>query len=421
MQSGSSKRSALIFILVTLIINSMGIGLMIPVMPSLLTELTTLPVSDAARWGGWLSVVYALMQFGFGPTLGNLSDRFGRRPVLLVSMFAMAVDYLIMALSWHLAVLFIGRTLSGVAGATFSAASAYIADVSSKEDRAKNFGLVGAGFGVGFVFGPIIGGFLGEYGTRAPFYAAAALSFINFLFGYFMLPETLKQENRRAFDWKRANPLGALKQIAAYPAVRTLLLAVFLFDIAHYVYPAVWSYYTEEVFSWGPGDIGLSLATVGVGFAFVQGYLIRVLEPRLGPGRTLLIALCANLLAFIGLSFATAGWAAYAMIGFAALGAMATPAFTGLMSNRIPDNAQGELQGLISSAAGLSMVVSPFVMTQTFSLFSGPDAQIVFPGAPFAVAALLILASMLIALPFMRLQEKPPAGDGMRETESPAE
>jgi DHA1 family tetracycline resistance protein-like MFS transporter len=421
LQSGSSKRSALVFILVTLIINSMGIGLMIPVMPSLLTELTTLLVSDAARWGGWLSVVYALMQFGFGPTLGNLSDRFGRRPVLLVSMFAMAVDYLIMALSWHLAVLFIGRTLSGVAGATFSAASAYIADVSSKEDRAKNFGLVGAGFGVGFVFGPIIGGFLGEYGTRAPFYAAAALSFINFLFGYFMLPETLKQENRRAFDWKRANPLGALKQIAAYPAVRTLLLAVFLFDIAHYVYPAVWSYYTEEVFSWGPGDIGLSLAAVGVGFAFVQGYLIRVLEPRLGPGRTLLIALCANLLAFIGLSFATAGWVAYAMIVFAALGAMATPAFTGLMSNRIPDNAQGELQGLISSAAGLSMVVSPFVMTQTFSLFSGPDAQFVFPGAPFAVAALLILASMLIALPFMRLQEKPPAGDGTRKTESPAE
>jgi MFS transporter, DHA1 family, tetracycline resistance protein len=421
LQSSSSKRSALTFILVTLIINSMGIGLMIPVMPSLLTELTSLPVSDAARWGGALSVVYALMQFGFGPTLGNLSDRFGRRPVLLVSMFAMAVDYLIMALSWHLAVLFIGRTLSGVAGATFSAASAYIADVSSKEDRAKNFGLVGAGFGVGFVFGPIIGGFLGEYGTRAPFYAAAALSFINFLFGYFMLPETLKQENRRDFDWKRANPLGALKQIAAYPAVRTLLLAVFLFDIAHYVYPAVWGYYTEEVFSWSTGDIGLSLAVVGIGFAFVQGYLIRVLEPKLGPGRTLFIALCANLLAFIGLSFATAGWAAYAMIGFAALGAMATPAFTGLMSNRIPDNAQGELQGLISSAAGLSMVVSPFVMTQTFSLFSGPDAQIVFPGAPFAVAALLILASMLIALPFMRLQDKRPAGDGTRETESPAE
>lgn len=422
MPAGMSKRSALTFILITLVINSMGIGLMMPVMPSLLTELTLLPVSDAARWGGALSVIYALMQFLCGPTLGNLSDRFGRRPVLLVSMFAMAVDYLVMALSWHLAVLFVGRMLSGVAGATFSAASAYIADVSSKEDRAKNFGLVGAGFGVGFVLGPMIGGFLGEYGSRAPFYAAAALSFVNFLFGYFMLPETLKEENRRDFDWKRANPLGALKQIAHYPAVRTLLLAVFLFDIAHYVYPAVWSYYAEEVFSWTPGDIGLSLAFVGVGFAFVQGYLIRVLEPKLGPGRTLLIGLSANLVAFAGLAIADTGWMAYAMVTFAAFGALATPAFTGLMSNRIPDNAQGELQGLISSAAGLSMVISPFVMTQTFAYFSGPDAVVAFPGAPFALAWILILASMLIALPFMKLQEKHQAGgDKSADQQNPAE
>jgi len=410
--SSSPNRAALGFILVTLIINSMGIGLMMPVMPALLTELTELPVSDAARWGGALSVIYALMQFVFGPTLGNLSDRFGRRPVLLVSMFTMAVDYLLMALSWHLAVLFIGRTVSGIAGATFSAASAYIADVSSKEDRAKNFGLVGAGFGVGFVLGPMIGGFLGEFGPRAPFFAAAALSFVNFLFGYFMLPETLKPENRRAFDWKRANPLGALKQISKYPAVRTLLLAVFLFDIAHYVYPAVWSFYAQEVFAWTPADIGLSLAFVGVGFAFVQGYLIRVLEPKLGPGRTLLIALSANLVAFAGLAIAESGWMVYAMVTFAAFGAMATPAFTGLMSVRMPDNEQGELQGLISSAAGLSMVISPFVMTQTFAHFSSPAAPFYFPGAPFALAWLLILASMLIALPFLKTGQT--LGDGAK-------
>ncbi|PVB60266.1 TCR/Tet family MFS transporter [Labrenzia sp. 011] len=408
MPSPLSRRSALAFILVTLTINSMGIGLMMPVMPSLLTELTALPVSDAARWGGALSVVYALMQFAFGPLLGNLSDRFGRRPVLLVSMFTMAVDYLIMALSWHLAVLFVGRTLSGISGATFSAASAYIADVSPRNERARNFGLVGAAFGIGFVLGPIVGGILGEYGPRAPFYAAAALSLINFLFGYSMLPETLKDDNRRNFEWKRANPFGALKQIGAYPAVRTLLLAVFLFDIAHYVYPAVWSYYVEEVFAWSPADIGLSLAAVGVGFVFVQGYLIRVLEPKLGTGRTLLLGLCANLLAFCGLALADEGWMVYALIAFAALGALATPAFTALMSNRIADNAQGELQGLIASAAGLSMVVSPFVMTQTFAYFSGPDAAFVFPGAPFALAGLLILASMLIALPFMRFRDERP-------------
>ncbi|MEO9527657.1 TCR/Tet family MFS transporter [Roseibium sp.] len=406
MQTGSSRRGALGFILVTLTLNSMGIGLMMPVMPSLLRELTDLPVSDAARWGGALSLVYALMQFAFGPTLGNIADRFGRRPVLLVSMFAMAVDYLIMALSWHIAVLFAGRLLSGIAGATFSAASAFIADVSSKEDRAKNFGLIGAGFGVGFVLGPMIGGYLGEFGPRAPFYAAAILSFANFVFGFFVLPETLKDDNRRAFDWKRANPLGALKQLAAYPAVRTLLIAVFLFDIAHYVYPAIWSYYSEEVYGWSPGDIGLSLAFVGIGFAFVQGYLIRVLDPRLGPGRTLLAGLTANLIAFAGLAVADAGWMAYGLICFAALGALATPAFTGLMSNRMPDNAQGELQGLISSAAGLSMVVSPLVMTQVFATFSGPDAAISFPGAPFALAGALIVASLVISLPFIRREAK---------------
>jgi len=418
-QSGPSKRRSLGFILVTLTLNSMGIGLMMPVMPSLLTELTSLPVSEAARWGGALAVVYALMQFVFGPTLGNLSDRYGRRPVLLVSMFAMAVDYLIMALSWNLAVLFVGRTLAGVSGATFSAASAYIADVSAKEDRAKNFGLVGAGFGVGFVLGPMIGGFLGEYGPRAPFYAAAALSFVNFLFGWFVLPETLKAENRRDFSWRRANPMGALKQLATYPAVRTLLLAVFLFDIAHYVYPAVWSYYSEEVFGWSPGDIGLSLAFVGIGFAFVQGYLIRVLEPKLGSGRTLLIGLVANLAAFAGLAVADSGWMAYSLICFAALGALATPAFTGLMSNRVPDDAQGELQGMISSAAGLSMVISPFVMTQIFATFSGPDATVQFPGAPFALAGLLILASLLIALPFIRKDLNPAPATG--EEKAPAE
>ncbi|MDN3721749.1 MFS transporter [Roseibium salinum] len=248
----------------------MGIGLMMPVMPSLLTELTSLPVSDAARWGGALSVVYALMQFAFGPTLGNLSDRFGRRPVLLVSMFTLAVDYLIMALSWHLAVLFVGRILSGVAGATFSAASAYIADVSSKADRAKNFGLVGAGFGFGFVLGPMIGGFLGEFGPRAPFCAAAALSFINFLFGYFMLPETLKDEKQarlcveegqsvRRSEADRRLSGGSHSPPRRLPVRHCPLCLPSRVELLR----------GRGFFAWSPGDIGLSLAFVGLGFVFL--------------------------------------------------------------------------------------------------------------------------------------------------------
>lgn len=396
--------TALVFIFITLTINAMGVGLMMPVLPTLLTEITSLPVGEAAQWGGLLSVVFALMQFLFGPTLGNLSDRFGRRPVLLVSMLTVAADYLLIALSWNLAVLFIARMISGIAGATYSAAAAYIADISSKEDRAKNFGLLGAAFGVGFVLGPVIGGLLGEFGSRAPFYAGSALSFINFLFGYFVLPETLKLKNRRAFDWKRSNPLGAFVKLAGNRQVGTLLLALLLFDIAHYVYPSVWSYFTTEVFAWTPADIGLSLAVVGFGYAFVQGYLIRILDSRFGTGPILLTGLACNLIAFTALSFAREGWIAYAFIGFAIMGALATPAFTGLMSNQVPDNAQGELQGLIASAAGLSMIVSPFVMTQSFAYFTRLDGGYYFPGAPFAIAGILITLSGAIALPFLKGQ-----------------
>lgn len=393
-----STKKALLFIFLTVAINSMGIGLIMPVMPQLLAELTNEPVNIAAKWGGALTLVYALMQFLCGPTLGNLSDRFGRRPVLLIAMLVLAADYLIMALSTSLAILFAGRIMSGMAGATFSSASAYIADVSSPEDRAKNFGIIGAGFGVGFVVGPAIGGLLGELGPRAPFFAAAALSLTNAVYGYLVLPETLSPEKRRAFDWRRANPFGALKQISKFPTVVALLFAIFLFDIAHYVYPAVWSYHSELVFGWGPGEIGASLAAVGVGFALVQGWLIRIVEPKFGPAKTLLIALTANGCALVGLAFATTGFHAYLFMPFAALGAMATPAFTGLMANDIPDDAQGELQGIISSVAGISMIVSPLLMTQLFGYFASDDAVVYFPGAPYMMAAILSVIAIAIVI-----------------------
>lgn len=421
MTAPANRRAALLFIFVTLTINAMGIGLMMPVMPALLTELTDLPLSEAARWGGTVSLIYALMQFLFGPLLGNLSDRFGRRPVLLVSMIAIAADYLVMALAWNMAVLLVARTLSGIAGATMAAASAFIADVSSKQDRAKNFGLVGAGFGVGFVLGPIIGGFLGELGTRAPFYAAAGLSFFNFLFGYFMIPESLTVGNRRPFDWRRANPFGALRQIAAYPGVRALLAALLLFDIAHYVYPAIWSFYVAEAFNWSPGNIGVSLAAVGVGYAVVQGYLIRVLDARMTPGQILFSGLACNLVAFVALSMAHAEWVIYTFIPFAALGALATPAFSGLLSMAVADDTQGEMQGLISSAAGLAMVISPLVMTQTFSVFTGASSPVYFPGAPFAISAVLIVLAGLIATRFVKSQSRSVPGTAPMVGGKPAE
>lgn len=393
-----SGRLAISFILITVILDSIGIGLIIPIMPQLIEELTNDPINIAAEWGGFLTFIYALMQFVFGPTIGNLSDRFGRRPVLLASLLFLSVDYLIMALAPTILLLVIGRTLAGIAGANFSTANAYIADVSPPEKRSQNFGLVGAAFGMGFIIGPAIGGFLGEYGTRAPFYAAALLALLNAAYGLFILPESLPKEDRRPFEWSRANPLGALRQMKKVPVVAGMMIAAFLFDIAHFVYPAVWSYYTVEVFNWSSAQIGLSLAAVGVGFAVVQGWLIRIIVPKFGETRTLLFALLMNVISLFGFSFATAGWMVFAIIPLTSLGALAGPAFSGIMSQQLPKDEQGELQGLISSKAGLATIISPIVMTQLFGHFAGTSAPIYFPGAPFFAAALLVMLSLITVI-----------------------
>ncbi|MEM1160922.1 MAG: MFS transporter, partial [Pseudomonadota bacterium] len=266
MTKKTRNRSAL-FVFVTIALDAMGIGIIIPIMPDLMQELSGEDIGNAALWGGYLAFSYAIMQFLFGPTIGNLSDRYGRRPVLLISLFMLGVDYVVMALAPNLVILFIGRVLSGIAGATHSTATAYIADVTPKEKRAAAFGLVGAGFGVGFVFGPAIGGVIGEFGTRAPFVAAAALAFLNFAYGYFLIPESLPPEKRRNFELHRANPMGALYQMRRVPMVGWFVVAMFLYALSHYVYPAVWSYYTKEKFGWANWEIGVSLAAVGIGFA----------------------------------------------------------------------------------------------------------------------------------------------------------
>ena len=390
-----SSGHATMFVFLTVCLDAMGLGIIIPVLPDLIRELADIGLDQAALWGGWLSFSYAIMQFVFGPVIGNLSDRLGRRPILLTSLAVLTIDYIIMALAPSLIILFIGRIIAGIAAATYSTANAYVADVSKPEDRAKNFGLLGAGFGLGFILGPVIGGLVAEYGTRAPFYAAAGLAFANFCYGAFVLPESLPREKRRPFDWQRSNPLGAAQRMRRVPQVAWFLVAFFLYDLAHFVYPAVWAYYTKEAFGWSTAEVGLSLAFVGVGFVIVQGWLIRIVLATFGEVRTALLGVFVNIVGLVGLGFATEGWVAYVLMPVVALGAIVSPALTGLMSNQISDDAQGELQGAMTSVSAITIIISPVLMTQLFGYFAGPQTPIYLPGAPFLAAAILTLLSLI--------------------------
>ncbi len=411
-------RHALLFIFLTVLIDVTGLGIIIPVIPQLIGELTGQSVSEAAVIGGRLIFIYALMQFVFSPIIGGLSDRYGRRPILLMSLAGFSIDYLVMGFAPSVAWLFVGRALSGVFGATYSTAGAYIADASSKESRSQNFGLIGAAFGIGFIVGPLIGGLLGELGPRAPFFAAAGLAAANLIYGYIVLPETLTLENRRPFDWRRANPLGALFQMRLFPAVLGLLAAAFLFQVGHQAYPSIWSFYMIERFSWSSQQVGFSLAAVGVASALVQGGLTRVVIPKLGDVRTLYVGLFLGVIAYLGFALSSHGWMIYAIIPLAGLAGLSGPALQGLMSNRIPDNAQGELQGALSSLTSLSAILAPLALTSVFSRYSSPDASIYLPGAPFLIGAMITTLGLIIAA--LSLTRKPQAplkneGEGARE------
>ncbi len=391
---------ALAFIFVTVLLNSIGFGIILPVLPELIVDVTGEPLHQAARYGGWLAFVYALMQFFFAPVAGNLSDRFGRRPVLLVSLAVFGIDYLVMALAPTLAWLFVGRIVAGMSATSFGIANAYIADIFPPEKRAQNFGLMGAAFGVGFLLGPVIGGFLGEFGPRTPFFATAAIAFANVLFGALVLPETLSAENRRPFRFARANPLGALRQMRRFPVVLAMLGAYFLYMLAHDSLPATWSFYVMERFDWGPREIGASLGAVGVCMLIVQGYLIRRVIPAWGAERTALVGLTLSAVSFLGYALSPAGWMMYVWIVLHAGSGFVMPAINGIMSRQVPANAQGELQGVVGSVASSTFVISPVVMTQLFAYFSAPTAPVYFPGAAFALAALLTAASAIVLLRF---------------------
>ena len=391
-------RLPILFIMITLVIDSMGIGLIMPVMPDLIRQLRHTDLASAAMWGGVLATSFAVMQFLFSPTIGNLSDRFGRRRVLLVSLFFMSLDYLVMAIAGSIWILLAGRIVAGITAATQSTATAFMADISTPKDKAKNFGLVSAAFGIGFVLGPLIGGLLSTFGPRAPFYAAAALAAANFAFGYFILPETVTDAIRRPFEWRRANPLGAFKHIARLPGLKPLLTVHLLYSIAFFVYPAVWAYFTRERFGWDGLMVGYSLAAFGISIAIVQGLLIRHIIARLGEERTLFLGLAINLLSFLGIALIPYGWVVLALTPVTAMGAISGPALLAIMSRSAADNQQGELQGLLGSVGSIGTILSPILMTQTFSYFISARAPFYLPGAPFILSMGLIAVCIGIYL-----------------------
>ncbi|NLG09569.1 MAG: TCR/Tet family MFS transporter [Deinococcales bacterium] len=390
------RNAALPFILVTLIIDVLGIGLLIPVLPELVTELAGGDLSSGSAYYGWFIAVYAAMQFLFAPVLGGLSDRFGRRPVLLVSLLGAGLDYLVMALAPNLWILFIGRIVSGITGANITAANAYIADVSAPEERAKNFGLVGAAFGVGFILGPALGGLLAGISLRAPFYAAAAMALLNWLYGAFVLPESLAPENRRPFSWRRANPLGSLAALRKSALVGGLAFVYVCIGLAQNALNSVWVLYTGYRFGWTPFMNGLSLTLLGVVAAFVQGFLVRLIVPKVGERNAVLIGLASATVSFFLYGFSTAGWMMFAVMVIGGLGGLSGPSAQALISRAVAANEQGEVQGALASVMSLTGVVAPVVATMLFARFTGPAAPIDLPGAPLYMAAALAFVSLLV-------------------------
>ena len=408
----TNRKAALGFIFITLLIDITGWGIIIPVFPKLIEELIHSDISTASRWGGWLAFAYAITQFLFAPVLGNLSDRYGRRPVLLASLFGFGVDYLFLSFAPTIGWLFVGRVIAGITGASITTAMAYIADVSTQEDRAKNFGLVGAAFGLGFIIGPAIGGLLAGFGSRVPFLAAAGLAFLNWMYGYFVLPESLPKEKRRKFEWKRANPLGSLLHLKKYPAISGLIFSLVLVYIAAHAVQSNWTFFTIEKFHWTPKLIGISLAVIGALVAAVQGLLIRVVNPVLGNERSIYYGLGLYALGLLLFAFASQSWMMFAFLIPYCLGGIAGPALQATISNHVPGNEQGELQGALTSLMSVTTIIGPPMMTNLFAYFTSPGAPMHFSGAAFLLGAVFMLASALLAYAVLKKEKVGVLGSG---------
>ena len=389
------SRAMLPVVAMALFIDSLGIGIIIPIAPQLVMELSGASLAEAAPIAGWLTLAYASMQFIFSPILGNLSDRYGRKPILLASLAALSVDYILMGFAPTLVWLFIGRIIAGIAGATFATANAVVADLIPPTERAKYFGLNGAAWGMGFIVGPVVGGLLGGYGSRIPFFAAAAFTVLNFLIAVIVLRETLPATQRRAFSVRRANVIGALKSLRVIPGAVVLLVVLFFYQIGHDTLPSTWTWTVMAKFGWTERDVGLSLAALGLGTAIVQGGLVGMFTRKLGEHRTAIIGMTGGALGFLGYAFASSPTMLFASIPLGCLLGLTMPSIRAMLSRQVPANAQGELQGAISGIVSFTAIVAPFAMTHLFSIAT---SRFEFAGASFFAAAFVLLAGAVMLL-----------------------
>ncbi len=391
------RTAALGFIFVTILVDVIGIGIIIPIVPKLLEQLTGVDINEASKYGGWLIFAFALMQFLFSPILGGLSDQFGRRPILLLSLFGLGLDYIFHAYAPSIFWLFVGRVIAGIMGASFTTATAYIADISTPEKRAQNFGLIGAAFGLGFIIGPLIGGVASQYSQQLPFFIAAGLTFCNVAYGYFILPESLSIENRRKFEWKRANPISSLRHLTKYPVVSGLVVSLVLMFLASYSVQSNWGFYTMFKFNWTPAEVGYSLAVVGALVAFVQGFLIRKVNPILGANKSIYLGLTFSAIGLILFGIAPSGfWMILFLVPYC-LGGIGGPSLQGIISSQVPANEQGELQGALASLTSLTAIVGPLLMNNLFAYATSKNSPIYLPGASFFLGAIFILISLFMA------------------------